>query len=727
MYQIKNKTLYLIFLLLFPFAVYSTSDCKVAFHSKARSGTSNWLSHSELSKAVIDSSEINSSKEYQLQYKDKTFNSIARSGWLSSEQLVDFVKTSEEMNDSRVYRLRYRPSEPGLVRRTAQAGVTAAKTTFETAKQINTEVRDTFENARQESLKQVVRDANNQSNKAEDSQANPEATENASTATGNENSNSFMENLKFTGKVTAATAAGLGAAGGTALANKAKQLSSDRAAARAERVQAKQQEREQTATAKQQEREQTATAKQQEREQTATAKQQEREQTAAARASRYQTARQVFQNPEAVGRAALSTVTRVLPDNVVAAGENLVAVGKNVVSKVKRTKNENTETETQQQATEEVLNQKISDVLNLGPRIERALSAANVVSLRNLMDMTRADLLNTKDIAEKSVEKIEEQLAENGWTLKKPADTVAPEAQETKATETEATAQQESVQPEPASETRNEERSRTYWSGIGVRNGNANPWSGARETLVNTVAQRAKQLTSTETVSQLWNSFFRFRNSFFGIRRNQQNNTEPALLEHKQEAAETETAPATKAAETETAPATKAAETETAPATKAAETETAPATKAADAETAPAQKSGETETAPATKAAETETAPATKAEAQDTPSAEKPVEQAKTPQAQEAQSTETAPNILNQKVRDVLNLRTRTIQSLEVNANIIYMEDLVKMSEADLFKLPDIGKKSIQDIKEQLAEKGSALSPLNTDTASTQTGTMDRM
>ncbi len=454
MFQIKNVKLYFIFLL-FHCAVYSASNCESVFHSKSKSGISNWLTHTDLLTAVENSAEINSSREYRLQYKDPTFNAKAISNWISFEQFTEFVKNSPEMNNPRMYRVRYRSSEPNLTRAAAQAGADGAKTAITFTRTAVKKMNERVERAANESLRQIVaKGGADKSNKAKDNQTNSEATENASLE-----NNTLMENLKFAGKAMPAIAVDLGKAGAkaatsagvNAVSNVGKKMAdaranrvAARADRRAERAQAQAEAKEQKAQekaeraqaeAKEQKAQEKAERAQAQAEATAEAeaKTDIKEQRADVRASRYETARQAFQNSEAVGRAVRSTVTGLLPESVVTAGKTAVAK-----LKQKRTDTAETETKTEEadktakqlkapqaqeaQSTEiklEILDQKISDVLNLGTRINKALANANIIDLKDLIQMSEVDLFKAPDIGKKSIEQIKEQLKEKGHSLKR--------------------------------------------------------------------------------------------------------------------------------------------------------------------------------------------------------------------------------------------------------------------------------------------------------------------
>jgi DNA-directed RNA polymerase subunit alpha len=63
--------------------------------------------------------------------------------------------------------------------------------------------------------------------------------------------------------------------------------------------------------------------------------------------------------------------------------------------------------------------------------------------------------------------------------------------------------------------------------------------------------------------------------------------------------------------------------------------------------------------------------------------------------------------VLNTPVDD-LDLTVQCLQCLKAS-NMYYIGDLIRQTENDLFKIPNIGRKSINRIKEGLAARGLAL------------------
>ena len=111
-FLIKNIRLYLIFLL-FPFAVYSMSDCESALSSTSE--VTKGLSKEEVLEFVNNPetilSEANASRKYKLQYYDRVLGTNDISPWMSFEQLVRFVN-GQELSFWR-HTLQYRPIQPG--------------------------------------------------------------------------------------------------------------------------------------------------------------------------------------------------------------------------------------------------------------------------------------------------------------------------------------------------------------------------------------------------------------------------------------------------------------------------------------------------------------------------------------------------------------------------------------------------------------------------------------
>ena len=435
MYQIKL----ILLLLLFSFSVHGATDCESAFHSTSKSGVSNWLGKKDLLDTINNSPEINSSREYQLQYKDKTLNSTAKSNWLSSEQLVELVKDSNEIHDSRTYRIRYRPTEPNLMRRTAQVGAAGAKTAMA--------VTQTAVNTVTQQYKKLQEDARSAAlEEAKQRQAeNPEAIESASV----ENSNTVMTNLKYVGKAMAGTAVGLGAAGAKTVTNKAKQLSSvgvnavsnarkKASEARAERVAARADARTERAKVKVETKEQEARNKEEAKQQKAQAQEEAKQQQAEQRAQRQQEREQARANRRSQWRFGFSnwlgpsnkdsSRTEQTPTETSAqetstkeadktAQQPKTPPAQETKSKDKAKTRKEAEQQQAEQQREKLLNQTISDALNLGARINKALATANIINMKDLLEKSEAQLLEVKDIGKKSVEKIKEQLKEKDLSL----------------------------------------------------------------------------------------------------------------------------------------------------------------------------------------------------------------------------------------------------------------------------------------------------------------------
>ena len=393
MFQIKNIKLYLIFLL-FPCAVYSATDCELTFHSKSKSRFSLWLSFKSLSETVKHP-EINTSRLYQLQYRDPVFNSTSKSDWLSYNKLVQFVQDAENNPAAiaRTYQIRYKLDQPNLAHRTAQTGLAVARNTVNTViqpyKKLQDDVRASVQQRTEENL----------------------------------DSNSFSENLKFVGKLMAANTVGLGVAGvktaANATANTVSNAGKKIAEARANRVAARADRRAERAQAKVEAKEQKAQEKADRRTERAQAKVEAKEQKAQEKAqaeadAKAQADAKTQAEADAKTQAEADAKTQAEADAKTQAEADAKTQAEADAKKQRAQKAQSTET------APEILNQKISDYLNLGTRLNKTLPNANIITMKDLLERSEADLLKVKDIAEKSVEKIKEQLKEKGLSLRLP-------------------------------------------------------------------------------------------------------------------------------------------------------------------------------------------------------------------------------------------------------------------------------------------------------------------
>ena len=80
-------------------------------------------------------------------------------------------------------------------------------------------------------------------------------------------------------------------------------------------------------------------------------------------------------------------------------------------------------------------------------------------------------------------------------------------------------------------------------------------------------------------------------------------------------------------------------------------------------------------------------------------------------EAEEAETTETQAKELNPilfRPIDDLELTVRSANCLKAE-NIYYIGDLVQRTEVELLKTPNLGKKSLTEIKDVLASKGLSL------------------
>ena len=107
MFQNKNIKLYFIALLLFTFATDSMA-CVLSFQTETRSKFSKWMSQQVLVQAVENHLENNTNRVYQLQYRESPLNIRHTSNWISYEGLQQFV-INTATNTSTQYRIRYKP------------------------------------------------------------------------------------------------------------------------------------------------------------------------------------------------------------------------------------------------------------------------------------------------------------------------------------------------------------------------------------------------------------------------------------------------------------------------------------------------------------------------------------------------------------------------------------------------------------------------------------------